>query len=436
MPKVLILAPHFPPCNLAGVHRSRLFVKHLAKFGWDPIVLAVHEKHYEHKLDFDLLSLVDPTLPIYKVDAFPLTKPRLIGDLGIRAFWQLYRKAKQLIRTEAIDFVYIPIPSFYIALLGRLLHRSTGVAYGIDYIDPWVHEFPGSQKRFSRHWWSTRVATWLEPLAVKHARLITGVAEGYYQAVLERNPHLKEQAICGAMPYGGEVEDHRAVQQAKRQPYLFGEKTNRIRLVYAGAMLPKAYAPLERVFRVLAQHPTWQNLLEFQFIGTGSRVDDPTSYNIRPLAEQYGLWNTVVIEHPARIPYLDVLIHLEHADGVFILGSTEPHYTPSKSYQGVLSGKPILAILHDQSTAVNVLRQSNAAVVLDFAGEAGLDHIESQLETVLDRYHTFRQAFDPKQVRMDLFHAYSAEAVTQTLASLLDQAWAKSNHKPQWLSEF
>jgi hypothetical protein len=429
MKKCLILAPHFPPCNLAGVHRSRLFVKHLEKFGWKPIVLAVHEKHYEHKLDYDLLSLVDPELEIHKVDAFPLTKPRLIGDLGIRSFWQLYKKAKQLIRSESIDFVYIPIPSFYIALLGRLLHGSTGVAYGIDYIDPWVHEFPGSQKRFSRHWWSTRIAKWLEPIAVKHATLITGVAEGYYQAVLERNPHLVKQAVCGAMPYGGEVDDHRAVQQVKRQPYLFAEKSNKLRFVYAGAMLPKAYAPLERVFRVLSENPAWQARLEFQFIGTGSRVDDPTSYNIRPLAEQFGLWNSVVIEHPARIPYLDVLIHLEHADGVFILGSTEPHYTPSKSYQGVLSGKPILAILHNQSTAVKVLRDSNAAIVLDFAGEAGLDHIERQLASVLEQYLTFHQAFDPKQVRMDLFHAYSAQAVTQTLALLLDEAEEKSHNK-------
>jgi hypothetical protein len=269
----------------------------------------------------------------------------------------------------------------------------------------------------------------LEPIAVKHATLITGVAEGYYQAVLERNPHLVKQAVCGAMPYGGEVDDHRAVQQVKRQPYLFAEKSNKLRFVYAGAMLPKAYAPLERVFRVLSENPAWQERLEFQFIGTGSRVDDPTSYNIRPLAEQFGLWNSVVIEHPARIPYLDVLIHLEHADGVFILGSTEPHYTPSKSYQGVLSGKPILAILHNQSTAVKVLRDSNAAIVLDFAGEAGLDHIETQLAAVLEQYDTFHQAFDPKQVRMDLFHAYSAQAVTQKLALLLDEAIEKSHSR-------
>jgi hypothetical protein len=52
--KILIISPHFPPSNLAAVHRSRLFAQHLPSFGWDPIILAVDEKYYEEKLDWDL----------------------------------------------------------------------------------------------------------------------------------------------------------------------------------------------------------------------------------------------------------------------------------------------------------------------------------------------------------------------------------------------
>ena len=59
-----------------------------------------------------------------------------------------------------------------------------------------------------------------------------------------------------------------------------------------------------------------------------------------------------------------MLIRLENANGVFILGSIEPHYTPSKVYQSVLSGKPIFTILHSASTAVQVLRKSKAGKVL------------------------------------------------------------------------
>src|SRR5665647_600918 len=115
--KILILYPHFPPSNLAGVHRPRLFAQHLPSFGWEPVVLTVHEKYYEEALDPNLEKLLPPTLRIEKVNAFRVTRPRLIGDIGLRAFFQLYKRAKQIIRSEKIDFLYITIPSFYTCLL-------------------------------------------------------------------------------------------------------------------------------------------------------------------------------------------------------------------------------------------------------------------------------------------------------------------------------
>src|SRR5882724_11401070 len=147
MKKILIIAPYFPPSNMAGVHRTRLFAQHLPSFEWQPTILTIKEKYYEEPLDLNLLRLLPEDLHIEKVRAFPVTRPRLVGDLSLRAFFQLYRKAKEIIKKESIDFLYIPIPPFYSALLGRWLHASTGIRYGIDYIDPWVHNFPGSDRR-------------------------------------------------------------------------------------------------------------------------------------------------------------------------------------------------------------------------------------------------------------------------------------------------
>jgi hypothetical protein len=424
--KVLIITPHFPPSNLAAVHRSRLFAQHLPSFGWQPVILTVDEKYYEEKLDHILAKLLPQDLVIEKVKAFPVTKPRMIGDIGIRAFFQLYKRAKKIIKTQEIDFLYLPIPSFYVALLGRWLHKSTGVPYGIDYIDPWVHSTPEGNKFFSRHWFSERIANWLEPIAVRKASVITGVAQGYYEGVIERNPHLKQQAIFGAMPYGGEKADHESVKQMKVNPYLFEPRTDKIQLVYAGAMLPKAYAPLESIFQAMKDCPEQFSNLEIHFIGTGKTANDPNGFNIRPLAEKYDLWQKVVFEYPKRIPYVDVLIHLEAARGVFILGSTEKHYTPSKVYQGILSGKPLIAVLHRESTAVEVIRQSNAGIVMGFDGENELDLIKAKFPALYQQYITFLQSFNRQQVNMDSFNQYSARAVTCKLAELLDEAVSKS----------
>jgi hypothetical protein len=418
---ILILYPHFPPSNLAGVHRPRLFAQHLPAFGWNPIILTIHEKYYEEELDHHLESLLPESLRIEKVKAFRITKPRLIGDIGLRGFFQLYKRAKKLIQSEKIDFLYIPIPSFYCALLGRLLHRSTNIKYGIDYIDPWVHKFPGSEKFLSRHWISTKIASFLESVALKKSSLITGVAEGYYKNVLERNPSLKFTAICGAMPYGGEKKDNEILKLLNIEPYLFAKNKNKIQLVYAGAMLPKSYNLLDAIFRSINVNPEVFKNVEFHFIGTGKTTSDPNGFNIKLLAEKYGLWQSIVFEYPKRIPYLDVLIHLQQADAVFILGSTEPHYTPSKSYQAVLSGKPIVAVLHQESSAVKILRDSGAGKVLSFNGEEEISEVQSYFAPFFSEHIAWIKKYDPSQINNILFEEYSARKISERLACLLNK---------------
>ncbi|UEG49452.1 hypothetical protein LK994_12495 [Ferruginibacter lapsinanis] len=421
MKKILIISPHYPPSNLAAVHRSRLFAQHLPEFGWEPIILTVDEKYYEEKLDWNLHKLLPANQRIEKVNAFNVTKPRIIGDVGLRGFFQLYKKAKALIKSEKIDFLYIPIPSFYIALLGRWLHTSTGVKYGIDYIDPWVHHFPGSDKIFTRHWFSTKIAKFLEPIAIKKASLITGVAEGYYKGVIERNPYLLKSCLFGAMPYGGEKTDHEKLAGLNIEPYLFVKDPAKFQMVYAGAMLPKAYEPLEAIFKSIAENPAAFATCEIHFIGTGKLPNDPNSYNIKPLAEKYNLWNTVVFEYAQRIPYLDVLVHLNAAQGVFILGSTEPHYTPSKVYQAVLSHKPIFAILHMASSAKNVIEKSNSGIVLGFNGEAEIEKIAATFTDKYKMFLSFCQTFSEDKVLYDVFEEYSAKSVTKSLSDLLNK---------------
>jgi hypothetical protein len=420
MKKILIISPHYPPSNLAAVHRSRLFALHLPKFGWEPIILTVDERDYEESLDWNLHSMLPKNQRIEKVRAFPVTKPRLIGDIGLRAFLQIRKRALELVQSESIEFVFIPIPSFYTALIGPYLHRKTGVKYGIDYIDPWVHRFPGSDKIFSRHWFSMHLAKFLEPKAVKDVSLITGVAEGYYQGVIDRNPKLKKQSLFAAMPYGGEASDHLGLAEMHIEPYLF-HKNNKLQFVYAGAMLPKAYGPLESIFRSISSQIAKYQDIEIHFIGTGFLSNDEHRFNIKPLAEKYGLWNSVIFEHPKRIPYLDVLLHLSFADAVFILGSTEPHYTPSKTYQGVLSKKPILAILHEKSSAAEVVVSTGAGQAMCFNGIEGLDDIEKGFDTVIEKFRKFVIDFEPQNVNQLLFEEFSATMVTKKLVMALDK---------------
>ena len=59
---------------------------------------------------------------------------------------------------------------------------------------------------------------------------------------------------------------------------------------------------------------------------------------------------------PGRLDYLDALSVLTHASGILLLGSSERHYTASKLYPALLAKRPILALFHQASSVVSILR--------------------------------------------------------------------------------
>lgn len=423
MKKIIIVAPHFPPSNLAAVHRTRLFAQHLPSFGWEPIIVTVHPDYYEESPDWNLHEMLPAGLRIEKVKALPVKPIRTIGDIGVRGFYFMYKKIIELARKEKIDFLFIPIPSNYAALLGRMVFRKTGIPFGIDYIDPWVHRWPGTERKFSRHWWSMKLGEWLEPVAVKNVALITGVAPGYFEDVLKRNEHLRD-VITAAMPYGGEASDHEFVKTKALQPYLFKKEEGIVDMVYAGAMLPRAFEPLKQVLHAMARNKEEFRNVRFHFIGTGTSPNNSGGFNIKPHAEPLGLWENTVFEYPKRIPYLDVLTHLSASDGIFILGSTEPHYTPSKLYQAVLSHKPVFAILHEKSTAGHVINASHAGLDLAFNGQEDVEKIGREFVKCWNCYRDMARKFDPAQIDMQEFQKYSAFNITRSLSAALDEAVA------------
>jgi hypothetical protein len=347
---------------------------------------------------------------------------RLVGDIGVRALpWQLRVLDRLIVRSE-IDFVHITIPSCYSALLGELLYRRHRFPFGIDYIDPWVHVWPGTEKRFSKAWLSCRLANRLEPWAVKNAALITAVAPGYYQPVLERNPHLSGRCVSAAMPYGSSDSDYAILAKAPRETFLFPKDDGRFHVVYAGAMLPKAYAVLERFLEALAalrdSRSEVMRRLRVHFVGTGNSPNDPNGFNIRPQVCRFGLEHWVS-EHPHRIGYVDVLNHLAHASAILILGSTEPHYTPSKLYQAVQARRPAFALLHEQSTAVGVLRETLAGRVVTFTQHRLPD--AGGLANALADFVRDPQ-YSAERVRWATFDACSARNSARVLADAVDRA--------------
>lgn len=414
MKTVLIIYPHWVPANLAGVQRPRLMGNYLKKFGWHPLLLTVHSKYYEETPDPLMEKTVSDDIEVMYTNAYKLTKPRLIGDIGLRAFPFLKKEALRLCQTRDIDFIWIPIPSFYTALLGRIIHDKTGIPYGIDYIDPWVRDIT-NQSDF-RAKLSQLVARTLEPYAVKKAALITGVSTPYYQPVIDRN--FKSPPVHAGMPYGFDPNDHEIKLENLKMPW--DDQPHCKPWLYAGAFLPNSHLFVQSFFESIAELRSvgkWDDAVRLYFVGTGPYP----AKRITAYAKDYGLGD-IVIEYRERFPFLHILNFLSKADRVMLFGSTEKHYTASKTFQCLLSKRPLLSMLHAESSAIQVIKEANAGdFLLPYHEGDTKENIVMQLKPILSHIQ--------KEVTWELnlkhLDIYTSKQSAKVLAAAMDEVLKK-----------
>jgi hypothetical protein len=428
---VIIVAPEFPPCNLTAGHRTRLFVRNLPEFGYHPIVLTIRPEYYETGPDPELLHLVAPGVEIIRTRALPTRPIRFVGDLGIRSLPFHLAAIRKLVRARRVDLVYIPMPPNYSSLLGPVINRLWGIPYAVDYIDPWLYSITPQEKR----WWKARLshmlACQLEPVALSRTGGITGVAEGYYAGVLDRHPRLRRYPSAG-IPYGGEPFDHEYVRTIGGRPRLLDrpEFRDRIVVTYAGAVLPRAHGTLRALLRACKQWiasgaPVAARVM-LLFVGTGSRPNDPRSGQVRPIAKQYGALGFVQ-EIADRQPYLEVLRLLHHSHAVMILGSSEASYTASKTFQALYSLRPVLGLLHRESSASAILGGMAGVALVNFDDRIPVEHCEAEIQAALRQVAA--ASADPVPRSLGALNQYSAREMTRRLAKFFDAVLAGQDRR-------
>lgn len=426
MRRAWIVAPHFPPSNLASVHRARLVANHLAESGWEAHVLTAAPEFYEERPDPDLVRLVDPSVRVEPTGALPQrwTRPLGLGDLGLRAWWPMLRALRRAATQGRVDVLHITIPPNYPALLGRALWRSHRVPYLVDYIDPWVPESELGARPFSKLGFSLALARVLEPVAVARASGLAGIAPGYYEGVLRRNPVLTGVPTL-ACQYGASRRDATVAAGSGIRPRRIEENCPAAQVVYAGALLPKAHAPMRAFLRALARHNTGPGRpIRLVCLGTGRSPDDPRGFQVMPLADAEGATEWVR-EYPERHPYLEVLATLAAADGIAVVGSTEPHYSPSKVFQSVLARRPVFALLHEASEAAELLRQSGTENVVTFGGEPEIGALAGEVEAALRGWPPAKAP----EVRWEAFERHDAAAIARRFAAFYEKVIAYAQKK-------
>ena len=435
MRRVLFVSPHFPPDSSAGTHRVRLLAPHMAGHGWEPTVLTVDPSDYEGALDPALARSVPDTVRVVRARAWPasITRRLGVGDLGLRAYRGLKRAATTLLEREPFDAVFITIYPTYPALLGPYLKRRFGVAFVLDYQDPWVGEWGRSvgpadgggldlKSRMSR--W---IATHVEPIALTAADAVTAVSHATYEQALARTPDAKPRATA-ELPIGW---DRRDLEFLSTPPNLsnpsnlsnLSTSSNLLHVSYVGTLLPTGVETLRALFAALAAERRCNAdvaRLRLHFFGTSNLRSADARRRVLPIAEEFGLGDAVTEQAP-RLDYFDALGVLRASHALLLLGSRERHYTPSKVFPALVAERPLFALMHEASNATELLRRVGAppTVRLVTYGDDGVQMRVGEIGAALAALAAAPR-YAPEAVNRTVLEPVSACALAGKLANVLE----------------
>ena len=179
---------------------------------------------------------------------------------------------------------------------------------------------------------------------------------------------------------------------------------------------------MRTLFRALAklasERPLLAERIRINFIGTSNQPSHVTHTPVRDLASAEGVGG-LVFEMPRRVPFLEALSVLARSAGLLLIGSDEPHYTASKIYPALMSGRPYLSLFHRASSAHYILSAAGGGFSFCFDTAEELDRLVPVLAAALTRLAT--APGDLGRADPTAYAPYTADAVAGRFAFIFDQ---------------
>jgi len=424
--RVLLISPHFPPVNAPDHQRVRSLLPYLPELGWEAEMLCVQPAHVEGSRD----ELLEQALPagtlVHRCGAIPLKLARALrcGQLGYRAFCHLRAAGDRLLRTGRFDLVLFSTAIAETLALGPRWKARHGVPFVVDLHDPWVTDYyvqpgaaepPGGRLKFAL---AQAIARRYEPRVMRAASHVVCVSPDYPKALRARYPDLRDERFS-VVPFAAPQHDFAALAKLPVSTPVWPARSARLRWLYLGRVVPAMKLPLSGFFRWLGGAGVAAAAPEPWFVGTKYLGTDRTQSLVAALAEAEGV-NERVREHESRVPYFEGLKMLQSADAVLVIGSDDSSYNPSKVYSVLLAGRPVLALVHGRSAAVERLRECSNAVVIPFDSADTPDDIARRLE------HELGGAAQPRlpaqlEVRQEQLAPFTDRGMTATLVTLMNR---------------
>jgi glycosyltransferase involved in cell wall biosynthesis len=427
MRKFLYITPYFPPQTQVGALRPLKFVRHLAAFGWQPVVLCdlwprdnmdatleaavpagvpiVYD--YSHRAARAYRRLHEPQAPAQAAkppgnphwrieDYFPkwLNNPELLplAEHSPDMPWA-WRAARKVLRQHPdIEAILVNADPFAASVVGARLARLTGLPLIQDFRDIWA---PCKLRRPRRPlpW------LWLEDKlermcfeAADHVIINTELSLRDYHAHYPDLPRDRFSVIRNH--FDAELVSHGQHPGFDRYTLLHLGNFSRFRVA----------DPLVRAIAELVRRGTPKDAL--QVVSTGKYGAQAMA-----LAEELGVRELFKVEK--QVPYNEIGAIMAAADlTVMIAEPDADQRIASKFYDYLGCGRPMLAI-SDNPESADILRQGGAGA------QFGHREIEGMADFIGRELASGRQ----RTVERSL-PGLTSEAATARLAELLDRVTA------------
>ena len=416
---VLMLSYSYPPRRSASTFRVIRFTRHLPEFGWRCVVVTPHAECYPG-CDDELLKQVHPLTEVHRFACgdpaehlkrwmthheyasggamylsvkvlHRLIDKACVPDSRVLGSRRLLRESLKVISRQRVDAVWLTGPPFSTFGIVPALKRKTGLPVMLDLRDPWTTglRYSGlSRWKYSLERRQERRAFELADRVI----LNTHYALNQYRALY---PDLNPER-WGVLPNTYDPEDFSGIQ-----PERFPKKV----LLHAGMSggirtarwLIEAMGRLRREGRVDPE--------SFRYISYG-----PGGHEEHEAVAQAGVGD--MVEFRGSRPHREVLSAMTGSDALLLLvGKGHEASIPSKLYEYMAVGRPVLMAGPPDCAAADVIRETGIGKVVPLEDTDGLI---SCLKDILDGRLTERRS------QHEGVKAYQTRSVVQSLASLLD----------------
>lgn len=407
--RIFIVAPFFPPSAMPPAQRVRLIVQHAASLGFYPVVFTVNPNRREQKGDPWMTELAGDQFDLVTVKCLDqnITRKFKIGDLGIRMLPFLFFKLLKYARKQKPSFILYPVPPWYVLTIAPLIKFFTGVPYGIDFIDPWVHTLDKTETSF-KNGASQSIAKYFEKRACKNASIIYSVSQGINDDLVKRYPFLKNKILI-AVPYGAEKKDFELLKDK-----IQNNNNDKIIIRYIGAIWLDCFQVLDGLMPALAKVEKKQPL-QVEFLGT--------SYAGETLAKaQLNKWITdnnmqsYTTENPVRIAYKSAVELTLQSDLSLLIGGMLPYYAASKLMGLLVSKKIFVAFVHEDSFPAKLLTELEFPYLVTYS--QSVNNLPNKkidvLTAVIERAIADRYNFKSVDLSHPLVRQHTALGMTKT----------------------